>query len=993
MVSSGDETTPKCSPTGRSEETRKALSEDVIRTDDVKTLKEAQQSISDNGPLKNVCDKVIEPLKNGLHAEHTDLKDENMEVTRGNGVEITCNEMASVGSNGYGVAAAESSSAMNTVLRNGVESDKSEMVGEQTSAAQSHSGGAEVSASTNSSEQIECIELDDGDGGVGAPPAKKMKCDGEASEKGEQESPIPDDPQTESAPKKPELTSSEALLNKLEAYVKEAIETDINVERKVLDALLGAINIQVQREPLSVRKLILEKQLVLPNTISFPPSQVVDLLIEHDPDAPLSKVITRLFGEERPKLTEAEKRDRHLLKMSHPAPHMTKLLMDIGQDLVQESTYSDIVHAKNLPETPKNMETYKQVAQQLKPVWEALRKKNEPYKLKQYTCQLCSFKTESRVVLALHRQTPHFDGRKHQCALCPEYFTNENMIIQHYARQHELVAGKEEPIPKNPCPCCDEDFMYKGQRDQHLKTCRRDLNRVRLIMAPKAPQDVSAINQWLWEKPPVDPAILQQQQVAQRQQAEKQQRAQLAQQQQLQQQQQRRTQAVAHNPALLTAQQQQAVFILQQQRIRAAQAQAAALSQQHAKMSNIMNNPSLLAAVQQQLQRAAAAGIRTPGIPPLFGVRLPTNNIRGALMPSGSALGNRLKPLLQVPTPRTPTSSAVASSSHSSANVCEICDQNVQDKDRYLTHLQLFHKQMRGKSSSDMQQGAPLACSRCRDRFWTYEGLERHLVMAHGLVTSDLLTKAQKKEDGGRCKLCGKQYAFNMLQHLVTDHQVKLCSAEIMYSCDVCAFKCSSYNKLEVHLNTVHPKNPTHSAALSNNVTVPSPDASGHRPTGVHYTGNDEEVVVLSDESPSPSARIRLSPSSSCASLASDASIGAQTSAARKTVAGGGGQPSTTVRDGTRQPLLARRPGAYVGQPQHRYNCTKCSVAFETIVDVIEHWQQYHLTPMRVGLCKIDRCQVHLSELRERHNLKVNLQMPERLDTDKEADTITLDDD
>lgn len=66
--------------------------------------------------------------------------------------------------------------------------------------------------------------------------------------------------------------------------------------------------------------------------------------------------------------------------------------------------------------------------------------------------------------------------------------------------------------------------------------------------------------------------------------------------------------------------------------------------------------------------------------------------------------------------------------------------------------------------------------------------------MSHGLVTADLLQKAQKKEDGGRCKLCGKvpfekwksqkqlfqQYAFNMLQHLVADHQVKLCSAEIM---------------------------------------------------------------------------------------------------------------------------------------------------------------------------------------------------------------------
>ncbi|EJW77073.1 hypothetical protein WUBG_12017, partial [Wuchereria bancrofti] len=360
--------------------------------------------------------------------------------------------------------------------------------------------------------------------------------------------------------------------------------------------------------------------------------------------------------------------------------------------------------------------------------------------------------------------------------------------------------------------------MYKGQRDQHLKMCRRDLNRVRLIMAPKHPQDVSAINHWLWDKPPVDPTILQQQQVAQRQQVEKLQRAQLAQQQQ-QQLQQRRSQTAVTNSALLAAQQQQAALLLQQQRIRAAQ--AVAHQQQQAKMSSLIGNPSLLAAMQQQLQRAAVSGMRTPGLS-LFAQRGVATGIRGPTVTQHTAasLAGRIRAPPQVPASRTQLG-GVISSGHNN-NVCEICDQNVQDRDRYLTHLQLFHKQMRGKTSADMQQGAPLACSRCRDRFWTYEGLERHLVMAHGLVTSDLLTKAQKKEDGGRCKHCGKQYAFNMLQHLVTDHQVKLCSAEIMYSCDVCAFKCSSYSKLEVHLNTVHPKNPTQNSVLNSAVSSTS---------------------------------------------------------------------------------------------------------------------------------------------------------------------------
>lgn len=59
---------------------------------------------------------------------------------------------------------------------------------------------------------------------------------------------------------------------------------------------------------------------------------------------------------------------------------------------------------------------------------------------------------------------------------------------------------------------------------------------------------------------------------------------------------------------------------------------------------------------------------------------------------------------LQVPASRAQLG-GVISSGHNN-NVCEICDQNVQDRDRYLTHLQLFHKQMRGKTSADMQQAS-----------------------------------------------------------------------------------------------------------------------------------------------------------------------------------------------------------------------------------------------------------------------------------------------
>ncbi|CAB3405885.1 unnamed protein product [Caenorhabditis bovis] len=636
--------------------------------------------------------------------------------------------------------------------------------------------------------EVECIELDDDDDDVSAkssapPPFKKIKPS-ESTDDDEDIKVIPK--HTEEKKKEPELTSPEALLNKLEEYVTKAIDGNVQTGRKLLDALLNAINVQVQREPFSVRKLILEKKLVLPNTISFPPSQVVDLLIEHDPDNPLNKVINKMFGEERPKLSEAERKERQAIKANNPVPGFTKLLMDIGQDLVQESTYCDIVHAKNLPETPKNVETYKQVAQQLKPVWETLKRKNEPYKLKTARCHLCGFQSESRLVMSRHKSTLHHIGSKFQCTFCKEIDTNEQRMLDHYLDAHLIVAIKEEKEAKFPCPICEEDFNFKGVREQHYKQCKKDYIRVRNIMAPKA-DDILHINRWLWEKPPVDPTILQQQQA---QQAKK--HSQAAQQMQ------------AIRAKQLQAQQmlqQKQLALLKQQQQQQQQRQFQQLLQRGLNLSNL-SNKSFLSVIQKLsssgnvAQQAHMAALIQKQIAE---VAKQTPNLQASLAAAAAAQQRAPKTPVaptKKPTPITPANSVA----------CEICDQSIIDKDRYLAHLQCMHKQMIGKNVSDMSQGAPLACSRCRFRFWTYEGLERHLVMSHGLVTADLLQKAQKKEDGGRCKLCGKQYAFNMLQHLVADHQVKLCSAEIMYSCDVCSFKCTSYQTLEAHLTSNHPK-------------------------------------------------------------------------------------------------------------------------------------------------------------------------------------------
>jgi len=282
-------------------------------------------------------------------------------------------------------------------------------------------------------------------------------------------------------------------------------------DRKLLDTLLGAINLQVQQQPYAVRKLILDKQLVLPNSISFPPSQVVNAVIEHDADMQISKVLTRMFGQDRIKLSDAEKRERQHFKTSFPAPAMTRALMEVGQDLVQETTYSDIVHARNLPEMPKNVDTYKQVAAQLKPVWEHLRDKNTSFKLKTYTCSACGFKTENMLLMSEHKQTLHIsESKKIQCGMCPEYNSSGTRMHQHYVEKHGLAPlVPEEPPAKVQCSLCDQDFAYKGQRDAHLKLCKREVTRLMSIQASRMPEHSAMINRWLWTRPPADPIMQQ----------------------------------------------------------------------------------------------------------------------------------------------------------------------------------------------------------------------------------------------------------------------------------------------------------------------------------------------------------------------------------------------------------------------------------------------------------------------------------------------------
>ena len=104
--------------------------------------------------------------------------------------------------------------------------------------------------------------------------------------------------------------------------------------------------------------------------------------------------------------------------------------------------------------------------------------------------------------------------------------------------------------------------------------------------------------------------------------------------------------------------------------------------------------------------------------------------------------------------------------------ICEICDGYIKDLEQLRNHMQWIHKvnhrpSLPGETLQFIScqvkihpkmiyNRPPLNCQKCQFRFFTDQGLERHLLGSHGLVTASMQDAANKGQDSGRCPVCGK---------------------------------------------------------------------------------------------------------------------------------------------------------------------------------------------------------------------------------------------
>nr|XP_013189054.1 unnamed protein product [Amyelois transitella] len=427
-----------------------------------------------------------------------------------------------------------------------------------------------------------------------------------------------------------------------------------------------------------------------------------------------------------------------------------KFFVNIGLNLVQEYVQNDLLKQQNrkLYREKKSGQNTKatesSIASLMKNV-EFSKENNAPYKFSQKKCEHCSFKSESMLAMAHHLETPHMKNNLYKCNYCTFEIKSPHDILYHMEAEHN-VRGKLERAPAyHQCANCPFEDNGKGKLARHLIPCAKKF-KPELNLAPPVE----------WEPPAKIPKI-----------------------------------ARARNNMMSPY--------------------------QNAFNRTIGNNIHRPPMNMGNMMAGVSSSFRPRGRSPL--APGPRGNVHGIPILRGGVMIRNTPPVQNngkpksshqpsisiTPLPRhaSPVLPPLPSQHAKSAFViCEICDGYIKDLEQLRNHMQWIHKvKIHPKM---IYNRPPLNCQKCQFRFFTDQGLERHLLGSHGLVTSSMQEAANKGKDAGRCPVCGRVYQWKLLNHVSRDHNLTLKPAHLSYKCTVCTATFGMYKQFENHVYSAH---------------------------------------------------------------------------------------------------------------------------------------------------------------------------------------------
>jgi len=148
-----------------------------------------------------------------------------------------------------------------------------------------------------------------------------------------------------------------------------------------------------------------------------------------------------------------------------------KFFSDLGMNLVQEFVQKDLLRQQQRRSQKDKSAAVIHAINSLQKNLDDSREQNELFHHQLKKCRFCSFRTESRIVLQNHLETPHMRNGVYRCNFC-EYETKIPQEVLFHMDSVHGVKGKMERAPYfHQCPQCPFEDNGKGKLTRHKMGC------------------------------------------------------------------------------------------------------------------------------------------------------------------------------------------------------------------------------------------------------------------------------------------------------------------------------------------------------------------------------------------------------------------------------------------------------------------------------------------------------------------------------------------
>ncbi|KAG8193760.1 hypothetical protein JTE90_005056 [Oedothorax gibbosus] len=548
-----------------------------------------------------------------------------------------------------------------------------------------------------------------------------------------------------------------------------------------------------------------------------------------------------------------------------------QFLINLGTSRVQEWYHRDMKRAK-LKQLKSNKPTEENLEKAVEfhdKRHDELKEINAIFSFRLRQCKFCSFKSESQSVMEQHYLTPHLSPRReYKCNFCDFLTRDPGTIVFHFEAMHGKKARLDANITFHECVFCSFQSHLKSKVNCHMNRCRKHfipsqnlappfdfefpgvttkpvtiadvVGHRRMLMNSKNQQGMSGDNSAYARKKLAsvlnrlsggqssydvkNPNLMKQLMTGQSQLPGS---------------------SIQLPPGIVITRPRGGGPIQQIRPVGRFPVPRGAVPSSRPQYLAKPGRPPLNASITASQLSSAGISItpvtrpggapRTGNLPGVRNITLtPIGNTGNSLHPNAAGSSGLvgqpqtrmplnirpLRPVAPYQRLNTPPSQVVKGSSGNTFVVCEICDSYIKDLEELRTHMNWVHKvKIHPKM---LVSRPPLNCQKCQWRFFTDQGLERHLLGAHGLVTTNMQEMANKSQDGGRCIICGAVFTYKLVSHMTTVHKVTLKPAHLSYKCTVCTATFTLYRLFESHVYNVHSNSAKRNAEAASEEPVTS---------------------------------------------------------------------------------------------------------------------------------------------------------------------------